>query len=290
MTDEHPDRRKCGGKERLIHAAHGLSQRCPFDEVTVEEIVKDAGLSRPAFYYHFTGGKEELRAEMIQRGLLAETVEPNTREAMLEAALRVFARSGVSAATMEDIAAEAGISRGALSWHFHSKEDLLRAVVEQVDFTRVRQVAAEIDQEIASGLPLDHLAVFRRLTSAFCDAFMQKSDMARLPILLLYTHPEVANLLTEKILKGRKSIHDYIKKQQEEGVFRKDIDASLFVHILAVSFMMRAVGRNLYDRLPLARLSREEMIEQVVSLLLYGIVKREDADNVGNTGNPAAEA
>src|SRR5207253_1595215 len=87
-------------RERLIRAALVLAQENSFDEITIDEIVKAAHLSRPAFYYHFAGGKEELRAELVQRGLLSDTPAQDTRQAVIEAALRVFARSGVLAATL----------------------------------------------------------------------------------------------------------------------------------------------------------------------------------------------
>lgn len=275
MADAYLDKRKCGGRERLLHAAHALAQQRTFDEVTVDEIAKEAQLSRPSFYYHFAGGKEELRTAMVQRGLLPDTATPDMREEMLKAALSVFARAGFSSATMEDIATEAGVSRGALNWQFRSKEDLLRAIIEQGDYTRIRQALAELDQQLASGEKIDDEAILRQLAGAFYDGFTQRSDLARLPFLLLYTHPQAAHMLSEKVLNGRKRIHDYIKRRQEEGVFCANIEPSLLVHLMATAFIMRAVSRDLYDRLPLARLSREETIEQIVSLLLYGMMRRE---------------
>ena len=114
MAELHADKGKCSGRERLIEAAKQLAQEQPFDDITIEEIIKSAALSRPAFYYHFSGGKEELRTELIQRGLLGEVPTHDTRLNILEAAVRIFARSGISAATLDDIAADAGVTRGAL--------------------------------------------------------------------------------------------------------------------------------------------------------------------------------
>jgi AcrR family transcriptional regulator len=53
------------------------------------------------------------------------------REELLSAALRVFARRGYRDAGVDEIAAEAGYSKGALYWHFSGKEDLLRALLEE---------------------------------------------------------------------------------------------------------------------------------------------------------------
>ncbi len=53
------------------------------------------------------------------------------RESILDAAARLFARKGVNSATMSDIAAEAGLSAGAIYRYFGSKDDLLRAVFDE---------------------------------------------------------------------------------------------------------------------------------------------------------------
>src|SRR5438270_11552467 len=164
MTEHQPDKGKCRGRERIIQATKMLAGERPFDDITIEEIIKAAELSRPAFYYHFTGGKEELRAELVHRGLLDDIPTQDTRLAILEAAVRIFARSGVSAATLEDIAAEAGVTRGTLCWHFHSKDDLLSAIVKHYGpHSMLRQTVEQIEQELQNGVPIDDESILRRL-------------------------------------------------------------------------------------------------------------------------------
>src|SRR4051795_11501272 len=53
------------------------------------------------------------------------------RDELLSAALRVFARRGYRAAGVDEIAAEAGYSKGALYWHFSGKEELLATLLEE---------------------------------------------------------------------------------------------------------------------------------------------------------------
>jgi AcrR family transcriptional regulator len=55
----------------------------------------------------------------------------STKRKLHEAALNVFARHGFEAARIEDIAAEAGFTRGAFYAHFQSKEDLFFAMLEE---------------------------------------------------------------------------------------------------------------------------------------------------------------
>ena len=57
---------------------------------------------------------------------MPKTVDINERRAVLtEAASRLIARSGIEAATMRDVAAEAGLTTGALTHYFADKRDLL---------------------------------------------------------------------------------------------------------------------------------------------------------------------
>ncbi|HLX38890.1 MAG TPA: TetR family transcriptional regulator [Ktedonobacteraceae bacterium] len=273
---EQPVKGKCRGRERFIVAAQGLVEQRPFDEITIDDIIKEAHLSRPAFYYHFSGGKEELRTELMHRGFLRDIQTQDTQQTIIEAAVRVFARSGVSAATLDDIASEAEVTKGALCWHFHSKDELLTAIVERYGPQSIlRPVIDQIEQDLHNGVHIDDEELFRRFAGCFYDAFSSQGDFVRLAILLVYTHPNAACILADMIVKGRKRITEHVAKRQEEGHFRKDIDPSLFIHVMAMTFMMRAIGRGLNDLLPFSQYSREDYIEQLVSLLMYGMVRRE---------------
>jgi len=276
MTEHQLDKGKCSGRERIIQATKILAGERPFDDITIEEIIKTAELSRPAFYYHFTGGKEELRAELVHRGLLDDMPTQNTRLAILEAAVRIFARSGVSAATLDDIVAEAGVTRGTLCLHFHSKDDLVSAIIKHYGpHSILGPIVDQIEQDLQNGVQLDDESIIRRLAEGFYDAFAAQGDFARLAILLIYTHPQAAHVLADMVAKGRKRLTEYVGQRQEAGYFCKHIDPSLFVQVIAMIFAMRAIGRGLNDLLPFSHLSREEIIDQLVSLLLYGMVQRD---------------
>lgn len=53
------------------------------------------------------------------------------REQILDAATRAFARAGFTATSLDDVAAEAGITRVILYRHFESKADMYRAVLDR---------------------------------------------------------------------------------------------------------------------------------------------------------------
>ena len=55
-----------------------------------------------------------------------------TRQCIINAAREVFVDKGVSKTSLEEIARHAGVTRGAVYWHFENKSDLLHAMRDQV--------------------------------------------------------------------------------------------------------------------------------------------------------------
>ncbi|MGE4533390.1 TetR family transcriptional regulator [Halomonas sp.] len=66
-----------------------------------------------------------------------------TREALLDAAEEVFLEKGVARTSLEQIARHAGVTRGAVYWHFRNKADLFQAMLK-----RVRMPFQELVEEI----------------------------------------------------------------------------------------------------------------------------------------------
>jgi TetR/AcrR family acrAB operon transcriptional repressor len=54
-----------------------------------------------------------------------------TREQLLDAALAVFTRKGYASTTLQDVAHEAGTTRGAVYWHFDGKPALYEALIRE---------------------------------------------------------------------------------------------------------------------------------------------------------------
>src|SRR5258706_15008896 len=69
------------------------SEHRPFDEITIDEIIKAADLSRPAFYYHFAGGEKKTRAELVHPSVLKGKTTQNVKAGLFGDGLRGFFRS-----------------------------------------------------------------------------------------------------------------------------------------------------------------------------------------------------
>lgn len=85
------------------------------------------------------------RAEMIEE----------TRAKLIDAARRAFADNGYAGASMDDLTASAGLTRGALYHHFGDKKGLLAAVVQQIDDEMNLRLGAILaaGEDLWSGFP-----------------------------------------------------------------------------------------------------------------------------------------
>jgi AcrR family transcriptional regulator len=93
--------------------------------------------------------------------------ESTSREQLLAAASRVFAREGYHGASMSAIAAEAGFSKGALYWSFASKEELFFALLDELD----EQLSALIAASAAMPKEQDRKGeLSRELSAVLTDA------------------------------------------------------------------------------------------------------------------------
>jgi TetR/AcrR family acrAB operon transcriptional repressor len=71
-----------------------------------------------------------------------------TRNRILDAAEHLFSERGVSRTSLEDIAQAAGVTRGAIYWHFKDKSDLFAGMVNRVTLPMEAMVARSSDEAI----------------------------------------------------------------------------------------------------------------------------------------------
>src|SRR5438477_13047583 len=80
-----------------------------------------------------------------------------TRAKLVDAALKLFATSGYEHATVDDISAEAGYSKGAYYFHFSTKDDVLLELLRIWTEDRSTALAAEGAEGAATGGSLREL-------------------------------------------------------------------------------------------------------------------------------------
>ena len=98
-----------------------------------------------------------------------------TRSALLESAARGLSRCGYGNLVLEQVAGDAGYTRGALYHQFKDKEDLALAVIEYVDETWRSEVGRLVEQERD---PLRTLIALARGHAVYCRRDVPRVAMA----------------------------------------------------------------------------------------------------------------
>ncbi len=151
-----------------------------------------------------------------------------TREKILDAGLKVFSKKGYVSTTLDDIAREAGVTRGAVYWHFkNGKPELFEALISE------RSRGA---QEIANGVVAEGgtpLHMLERILTRMME-YLEEDDEFRavqeLTILRTEVVPELEESMKEKFRLQRASIDsfaDIIRNGQEAGEIRPDVDPEI---------------------------------------------------------------
>jgi len=106
-----------------------------------------------------------------------------TREAVLAAAITVFLKRGVARASLEEIARAAGVTRGAIYWHFRDKLEIFLALEERANFPN-DEIAAALESRLAADPWLDPLD---ELANTFAEGLKAlESDVERRRILTIF--------------------------------------------------------------------------------------------------------
>jgi AcrR family transcriptional regulator len=149
------------------------------------------------------GGRRFTQAERSAR----------SRSALLESAARGLSRYGYGNLVLEEVAREAGYTRGALYHQFNDKEDLALAVIEWVNENWMREVGLPAKQEPD---PVAELIALARGHAVFCRRDIARVIMALRVEFSGQDHPVGREL--ERILKtGVKRVARVIDAGRRDG-------------------------------------------------------------------------
>jgi AcrR family transcriptional regulator len=157
------------------------------------------------------------------------------------AALKLFCNKGYNLTTIDDIAAAAGVTKGAVYHHFDSKEDLLRTAMASF-FDRALRKAME---SVAKSPPRDAITRVRAILLAGLELWVSSEFTAVFCLVFGEVGKAVPRLrksfLERGPLRGWKTLADTIRDGQREGVFRTDVDAAVVARATASGLVLQCM-------------------------------------------------
>ena len=189
---------------------------------------------------------------------------------ILEAAFRVFGTHGLHRATLDDVAAAAGITKGTIYLYFPSKADLFTAMLK----SRVNDImpAVETSEDGGSGpTTKQRLSALWRLLYRF---FRSRAWLAmyRSVVSEAGQFPEAAALLyREGILPANRRLAQVIQRGITRGEFR-GVDPLVAARAFAGMFQIFAVSQGLLGGHPIHPLSEGKIVQTVPERFFNGLL------------------
>ena len=147
-----------------------------------------------------------------------------TRATLLKTALAVFSAKGYAAATLDDVAKAANVTRGAIYWHFKSKADLYNSLIQEFS----ARGAAVVQQAVEEGGTL--IAILRRVFIRQCALIEEDKEARAVMELALFKtglNPELQTGRRKQVEAGSALLEGLTGAMQQgiaQGVLRNDLD------------------------------------------------------------------
>ena len=152
----------------------------------------------------------------------------DARADLKETAIDCFARYGYQGTSIDRIARESGVTKGAIYYHYKDKNDLLAAAVAD----RVKEFEDRVQSACRGAEPAESL---RRIV-AVCIEHAVSNDRPRFAIKLMVEAIDTHDLLLEAMRgmmrRFRAFLRNIVRTGQDSGDFRPDADADQIAALL----------------------------------------------------------
>ena len=190
----------------------------------------------------------------------------NSKEQILEAAMKVFVKNGFSETRMEDIAENSGLSKGAIYHHYKSKKELFLALIdfwEEYFFFKIffnKDVESKNSADLLRDMAKDMIETFKNRKYIL---------LAELEFWSLANHDEDVRAKTEALyIKLMKLIRTIISKGVDSNEFKK-----LDVDVAALSVMTSLQGVIWFSIFQDKNISAEQYLNNVIEFIIFGFQK-----------------
>lgn len=194
---------------------------------------------------------------------------PDRRSEILEAALRLFAEKGFTAATNAEIARAAGVTAAALYYYFPNKEELFRAAVSE----HLGQFVPTIAGLTREGNEARGQEPFRSLLRGSLAFFKEEKTQMVLKIVLAEgpRRPEIRQIWIDQTARIMEPLMPYLVTAIGSGRIRP-IDPRLIFVLLQGPLMSTIIVRDLLQIPILQGLSDDAVVEAVLDTTLTGLL------------------
>ena len=185
-------------------------------------------------------------------------------QVLIDAAMDLFASYGYRGTSLARIARAAGVTKGALYWHFADKEEFFIAVVARV----LGEWEPIFEKSAHASNPVEFRAEFGRMFDTLAELNQKNPWVSRLLLIIaLESHkigPRVLRSMRKANLHGIASFRALVERGQQLGVFNAELDpdwaaTQIFSSYLGLAMLWYLHGPRFDLRRSLRRQAREFM-------------------------------
>lgn len=191
----------------------------------------------------------------------------NTEERILQEAMRLFLERGYHGTSIDDITRAAGLTKGALYWHFESKEDLLKRIIKEFEKRYLDSLISSVGK--VNGRAIDKFEKYIRFNSAF--AYYNRElcvSFETLAAELIGAHHRIEPEFRRVYRKYRKFLSELITEGKKEKVFKKDLDTDL----TALALMAFHYGILVHWSMNRDEIDGEAFVKTFKRIMLQGLM------------------
>jgi AcrR family transcriptional regulator len=190
---------------------------------------------------------------------------------LTNAALQLFVERGYAATRLDDVARQAGVSKGTVYLYFASKEELFKAVVREGIVP-----VLERGEQIASSHPGNMADLLRDLIKGWWE-WIGNTPYGGIPKLMFSesrNFPDLARFYYEEVIRrGHRLIEGVIRRGIQRGEFRPQ-DPEYVARLLTGPVVLLAIWRHSFDFCESHAIDPARYLDRHVDLLLDGLRPR----------------
>lgn len=195
--------------------------------------------------------------------------ETNTKKRILQAAQRLFARSGYDATTTRDLAAAAGVAEGTLFRHFDNKKAILVEVATEGWVEILTDLLTELS-EMGSYKAVAQVMRRRMLN------IRENSDMMRVCFLEAQFHPDLRDRIQLEVIGKMSDVAEaFFETAMEKGVYRK-MNPKIVAQVFLGMFAVAGFSQNTIMEPNASPQQMQEMAEGLADIFLNGVLVKDE--------------
>ena len=194
----------------------------------------------------------------------------DVKETIIQESIKLFLAKGFRGTSVKEITEAVGIGRGTLYWYFKSKDEILESI-----FDRWEKAFVEGLRKAVNGREGDFVAKYKAFHKFSTEFARDQRELAivfnNLTNEIVGSHSPAEPMIKAAHDRYCKVLQDMLEEGKKDGSVRKDIDPSLYAHVIASSHTGMLVEWFIADE----NLAVGPFVRAFRDIILNGVTKTE---------------